>query len=185
MKKHAIIALSLVLVLFCGACASPSGRQGKDAAKPGIPSRLKPTLAETPQEIRNIEVQIDQTSIILAREAFVYVSKNYEMDVSLSGEDVSKDLDTSGARENVARGSSIAFIRNLKLQCDHQIKVKIADFGTKPFIKISALGPCSHIILGDESNDNQIKRSQRIVVNNADVSYFNDKGERTAAQTGN
>lgn len=172
-------SLAVLIAFFCvfglAACSSSGGKSS--AAKPkGIPSKFKPDDSEVPAQVRAQETVIDKDSVILANEAVVYVSKNYEFDVSLTGDDVSKDLDDSGARDSVAQGSARAFVRNLKIECDQRIRMKIADFGTEPFIKISARGHCSHIILGEGEGDHEIKRAAGIEIRNSDIRYLGNVG---------
>ncbi len=175
MKHYLYIIVPLCLVLFLTACASSSeGRNWKENKRKremGMPSKLKPEPEEVPAAVRRLEVQIDRPGVILAEEAVIHVSKNYEFDISLSGDDVSRDLNSSGVHESLALGAATAFVRNLKIQCDRSIRVKIADFGTKPFIKISARGHCSHIILDNATGRHEVKRARAIKINNADVHY--------------
>ena len=119
-----IISVLLGASLLAVGCAS--GRRGDES---GSLTSLKPAANETPLEVRDIEDLIDQNAVIIANEAEIYVSKNYEYDVSLTGDFVSGDLDDSGLTERLAKGKPVAFIRNLKIQCDQRLRVRIADFG--------------------------------------------------------
>ncbi len=181
-KKQIHVSLVIfVFALLAGCASTPNGKNWKENKRRremGMPSKFKPDADEIPAEVRQIEVQIDQPSVILAGDAVIYVSKNYEFDISLTGDDVVKDTNGTGAQESVARGAATAFVRNLKVSCDRTIRVKIADFGTKPFIKISARGHCSHIIMGNEVGNHEVKRARKIQINNANVQYFGQLEER-------
>jgi hypothetical protein len=176
-KQLSIFIAALIAMTFLGACASTTGggnwkenKRKRDKGE-GMPSKFVPDADEIPAEVREIEVQIDRESVILAHEAIIHVSKNYEFDISLTGDEVTHDLDATGSKDSIAQGKATAFIRNLKLTCDKSIRVKIADFGTKPFIKISARGHCSHIILGDSKDDHEVKRANKIQIRNERVRY--------------
>ena len=136
---------------------------------------LAPAAAETPAQVRAIEGLIDDTSVILADEAEIYVSKNYQFDVSLTGNVVSSDLDKSGTNERIAKGGAIAFVRNLQIKCDRQIRVRIADFGTEPFIHVAARGRCSHIIMQSDGGRSEVKRADAILVKNDALRYVEDR----------
>ncbi len=182
-KIHTI-ALMLAAILVLGACASSGGRSSSSGEARG-PSVLKPTPQETPAAVRAIEHRIDSPSVILAGEAFIEVSKNYEMEVSVSGDDVSnRDLDPTGGVLTLGKGRCTIFIRNLKIICDQGFRVQIADFGTKPYINVSARGHCSHIIPAESGNEHDVKRAQGILIRNENIRYLENQSEVIAAFIG-
>ncbi len=189
-KNLAILLTTLLVLGFLAACAgTPGGSNWKEnkrrraKANMGMPTKLKPDKEDVPLAVRQIETQIDRSTVILASEATIFVSKNYEFDISLTGDEVTRDLDKGGAKESLALGNATAFVRNLKVECDRSIRVKIADFGTKPFIKISAQGHCSHIILGNNNASHEVKRAQAIHINNDNLRYFRQKEEMAVGLT--
>jgi hypothetical protein len=182
--KITTTALMLAAVLLLGACASTGSRSSSKEEARG-PSVLKPTPQETPAAVRAIENRIDSPSVILASEAFIEVSKNYEMEMSVSGDDVSnRDLDPSGGVLTLGKGKCTIFIRNLKIICDQGFRVQIADFGTNPFINVSARGHCSHIIPAGNGNEHDVKRAQGILIRNENIRYLENDSEVIAAFVG-
>ncbi|MCB9831072.1 MAG: hypothetical protein H6807_01255 [Planctomycetes bacterium] len=181
-----ILPLALSLLLLLPSCATTGGSRndgpsGEPQAK-GKPSVLKLEAAETPAAVRAIETRIDESSVILASEAVIEVSKNYEMDVSVSGDDVSnRDLDPTGGVLTLARGKCTVFVRNLKIVCDRGVRVQIADFGTKPFINVSARGHCSHIIAAKHGQEHEVKRAQLVFIRNDELRYSDELAESIAA----
>lgn len=180
--------------------------EGKSTAN--RPSKMKPEKQDVPTVVRAIEPHIDRESVILADEAEIWVSKNYEYDVSVSGEQFAqdraasmrkfveagtgkamyssrpKDLDNSDGIEMIAHGNSVAFVRNLKIKCDRKLRVRIAGFGTEPFIKIKANGHVSHVRVDKGASRHDVTRAGAVVIENDRLRYVNrEQGVRVASTT--
>lgn len=191
-----MLALVVCSLTFAGcATTSSSGSSSSGSTAQTAPSKLKPEKEDVPAAVRAIEPYIDTESVILADEAEIWVSKNYEYDVSLSGEQFAtdaeadarkfvqagtgkamyssrpKDLDNSDGVEMIARGKSVAFVRNLKISCDRRLRVRIAGFGTQPFIKIRANGHVSHVLIDRETRTHDVTRAQAVVIDNDRLRY--------------
>ena len=173
-----------LLMTFLFGCAtsnsnrdeSAENRESLSGAESNMPSRMAVEGTIVPAAIRAIESEIDKNAVILADRIDVYVSKNYQLDVSLIGDVVSKDMDLGAANERHAIGKSVAFVRNLQLRADQGIRVRVASTGTQPFLKIRALGHCSHIIANNTTAAEDVKRSAMVTIENEHVRYY-EKGE--------
>ena len=177
--------ISLALFVFLTACASnPDAGEARTEARPSSAAPtaargpaandesmadLTPRPESVPAAVRAIEDLIDTPSVILATEAEIYVSKNYQFEVGLSGDNVTSDLDKTGINERIALGNAIASIRNLQIRCDQRIRVRVADFGTKPFIRVAAKGHCSYVVAEESGRGGSVKRANAIFIENDDL----------------
>ncbi|MEZ6194776.1 MAG: hypothetical protein R3F20_03460 [Planctomycetota bacterium] len=197
MRTPLAFTTALLLALnFLPACASSGAGAGSDSRSRGEtasaapaparrtstddlpePSRLVHDPAEVPAAVRNIEKHIDPKSGLLADEVLIEVSKNYQFDVSLAGDRVGHVLAGTDGTDRMAIGPSIAFVRNLKIKADQRIRLRIADFGTRPFIRITARGRCAHVVEG--GSPGSVKRADAILIRNDKISYLD--GAQTAA----
>lgn len=180
----ALFCLSLTAFLGCSSTGSDANRSTSgtesrtESAKAANATNAKPRKIgvegdAVPESVRAIEAMIDQNGVILADEAEISVSKNYQLEVSLTGDEVSKDTDDSGALEQTATGKPMAWIRNLQIRADQKITVRIADVGTRPYIKILAKGNCSHLAtVADGTPD--VHHASGILIENADLRYIQE-----------
>lgn len=162
------------------ASVEPDGKTAKMNSKSGGKPRPMAIADEVPAAVKSIETVIDQKSVVLADEAEIHVSKNYQFDVSLTGDEVSDDKDTGAGVERVATGGAIAFVRNMQIRCDKKIRVKIADVGTRPFIQVVCRGRCSHLISGGDGAKPAVQHAETIIVDNDHLRYMEAK-EKTAS----
>ena len=194
MRKLLLIAL----VTIFGACATTesgsnsersSGSErgaGRNGARPkasgGEPSKLAIDPKEVPTAVRAIESVIDKQAVLLAEEVEIYVSKNYQHDVSLTGDAVSQDRDGSGGIERQAFGRSTSFVRNLEIRADRSVRARIADVGTEPFIRILARGHCAYI--PKDGGATPVERSTVVYVRNEDIEFHEQVPARVVAEWG-
>ncbi|MEE9392147.1 MAG: hypothetical protein V3W41_06555 [Planctomycetota bacterium] len=164
---------------------SRSGKTKKGPIDPklGMPSKLVHDSKEVPEQVRAIEGFIDVKSAIIADEIVIEVSKNYQFDVSLAGDRVGHVLAGKTGTDRIAMGPATAFVRNLRIRGDKRIRLRIAGVGTKPFIRITAKGHCSHIV-APEGRQPKITRADAILIRNDKVSYVqNNNGLASAKPT--
>src|SRR5262249_55102409 len=134
-------------------------------------SILKLTEAETPAEVRAIERVIDRRSALLADEIRIEVSKNYEWDVSLSGDAVSPQKPDRGGTIAEAQGNPRAYFRNLDIRARDKITIWRSGLGVTPFIRISATGAVSYIDNDDATGKPRVKRAGICRINNASIAF--------------
>jgi hypothetical protein len=163
-----------VLASASPANAAPMSASGvkKRPANPDLPmpSKLVHDPSEVPTAVRRIERFIDPKSGILADEVVIEVSKNYQFDCSLTGDRVGHVLAGVQGTDRMALGPATAYVRNLKIRADKRIRLVIADFGTKPFIRITARGRCAHVIEG--GGVPKVERADAILIRNDRVQYL-------------
>ncbi len=166
----------LVLILFSMAlmtsCES-APRQPRGADQ--VPSKIALTQEDTPEAVRSIEKWINEPSVIIADEIDIVVSKNYQFELSVVGDQVTSDLARGGVHERVATGGATAFFRELRLKADRSLRVRIADVGTRPFLRITARGSCSHIIVGsakgEKTENHAFKRTEILQIKDSAIYY--------------
>ena len=163
------ILTSFALITACE--STPRAAKGPDP----VPSKIALTAEDTPEAVKSIERWINTRSVILADEIDIVVSKNYQFELSVVGDQVTSDLNRSGVHERVATGGATAFFRELRLKADHSLRVRIADVGTRPFLRITAKGNCSHIIVGEAVGENEtdhaVKRAEILQIQDANILY--------------
>lgn len=166
-----LIYLIVILTTFSllAGCESTGPKPGARANQ--VPSKIALTQEDTPASVRRIEAWIDRSSVIIADQIDIVVSKNYQFEVSVVGDSVSSDLNQGGIHERVATGGATAFFRNLRLKADRQMRVRVADVGTQPFLRITARGNCSHILVGETEEEHAVKRSESLQINNEEIRY--------------
>ncbi len=169
-----ISILAAVLVALPACSSSQGGRTSHQDREMEELGDLKPRSEDVPQEVKNIETFVESPSVILAEEGEIYVSKNYQLDVSLTGDTVTPDIDPGGINERIATGNAQAVFRNLKIKCDRKLRLRIGDFGTQPFIRMAFKGHCSHIILGPGDGKHDVRRTDGIIVQNAALQYVDN-----------
>lgn len=135
-----------------------------------MPSKLVHDQSEVPVAVKRIERFINPKSGLLADEVVIEVSKNYQFDCSLTGDRVGHVLAGQQGTDRMAIGPATAYVRNLKIKADKRIRLVIADFGTKPFIRITARGRCAHVV--DEGSSPKVQRSDAILIRNDRIQYL-------------
>ena len=196
MRIRSSVAVA-VMSLFVAACTTTSTeketsrRDGADrpgvAAKPVVdaaapvtsedadgPSILKPPEEMTPAAVRAIEVQIDRRAVVMADDILIEVSKNYEWDVSLSGDAVVPQRPNGSGHASEAIGAARATVRNLDLRAKRRITFWRSGFDVKPFIRITARGNVSHVSSDDRAGEPRIRRASLCAVRDAAL-YFDDE----------
>ena len=173
-QLYRLVYFLLVLTSFAWLTACESAPKKQDTTTQ-IPSKIALTAEDTPEAVKRIEKWIDSASVIMADEIDIVVSKNYQFELSVVGGQVSSDLNRGGIHERVATGGATAFFRNLRLKADNKMRVRIADVGTRPFLKITAKGNCSHIIVGEtEPNsepNHEVKRVEILRIQDEHILY--------------
>jgi hypothetical protein len=134
-------------------------------------SILKLDAAEVPAEVRAIEKLVDRRSALLADEVRIEVSKNYEWDVSLSGDGVAPQKAEKGGTTSEAHGNARAYFRNLDIRSRNKITVWRSGLGVTPFIKIYARGGVSYIDTDDDTGKPRVKRANACQINNAKIAF--------------
>jgi hypothetical protein len=153
--------------------AAPAQRDNgaQPTAKSKDVSILKLDAAEVPAEVRAIEQLIDKRSALLADEVRIEVSKNYEWDVSLSGDGVTPQRPEKGGIYAEATGNPRAYFRNLDIRARDKISVWRSPMGVVPFIKIYARGGVSYIDTDDGTGKPRVQRGQACSIDNANIAF--------------
>ena len=128
--------------------------------------------------VRAIEEKIDRTSALMAEVVEISVSKNYEWDVSLTGDRVTSPTAgrTDGAKMSVAEGNARATFRNLDIRAWKRIVFRRSGLNVVPFIKIVAKGHAAYAVLDTEHDRPAIRRAPVIRINNAEIEYLDSPG---------
>lgn len=156
----------LVLAVISAGCASHSRAGAPDDYEP---SKLKPDAEEVPQLVRAIESAIDKKSALVAREVEIYVSRNYEWDVSLTGDAVSPQTADGDEHWSVATGNPRATLRNLEIKAWDRIVFRKSGFDVEPFIKVTARGQAALATEEREGAPLRVQRADIIHIDNADI----------------
>lgn len=136
------------------------------------PLKLRPDPEEVPAALATIETEIDRPSVILAELIEIDVSRNYEWDVSLSGDDVTPQiLMPDGGTECLARGRPVAVFRNLELRAFDRIVFKKSGFGVVPYIRIRAAGRVVHAAKAEDGTITPLGRGSQLRIDGASVRY--------------
>jgi hypothetical protein len=144
--------------------ANPTGKS------PDV-SVLKLDAKEVPAEVRAIEKMIDRRSALLADEVRIEVSKNYEWDVSLSGDGVAPQRQKDGGTVAEATGNARAYFRNLDIRARDKITIWRSGLGVAPFIKIWAKGGVSYIDTEEQTGKPRVKRANNCRIHNASIAF--------------
>lgn len=134
-------------------------------------SILKLDAHEVPVEVRAIEKLVDTRSALLADEVRIEVSKNYEWDVSLTGDGVSPSRPEQGGTYSEATGSPRAYFRNLDIRAREKITIWRSGLGVVPFIKIHARGGVSYIDVDADTGKPRVKRANACRIENATIAF--------------
>jgi hypothetical protein len=158
--------------------AARNAPRRQPAAKANLPkspdvSILKLDQSEVPAAVRAIEHLVDRRSALLADEVRIEVSKNYEWDVSLSGDGVSPQRPDRGGTLSEADGNARAYFRNLDIRSRGKITVWRSGLGVTPFIKIYARGGVSYIDTDDATGKPRVQRANACQITNAKIAFDN------------
>ncbi|MAG34199.1 MAG: hypothetical protein CL908_25245 [Deltaproteobacteria bacterium] len=174
--RHATIAL-LFAALLAGCVSTGTSGSQPTAAGDGKAVKIKHDDTEVPAAVRAIETQIDRPSALMGEEVEIWVSKNYEWDISLTGDLVKKpEPDAGGGQVSIATGHPRARFRNLEIRAWKKIIFHRSGFGVTPYIKITARGRAAHAILDPGSDTPVVRRAPVIRIRNADIQYLDRPG---------
>jgi hypothetical protein len=134
-------------------------------------SVIKLEQSEVPAAVRAIERMIDRRSALLADNVRIEVSKNYEWDVSLSGDGVSPHRPANNGTVSEASGNPRACFRNLDIRARDKITVWRSGLGVTPFIRIYANGAVSYIDTDDATGKPRVKRAAACKIDNASIAF--------------
>jgi hypothetical protein len=134
-------------------------------------SILKIDDAEVPAAVRAIETVIDKRSALLADVVRIEVSKNYEWDVSLSGNGVTPHRPDQGGTVAEASGNPRAYFRNLDIRAREKIVLWRSGMNVTPFIRIYASGGVSYIDTDDATGKPRVKRAASCKINNSSIKF--------------
>jgi hypothetical protein len=173
-----ITALLLLSAFLVGCQSGPSAMSRRDLPDGHEPSVLKPAPEEVPAAVRAIEVAIDRKSALIADEIEIYVSRNYEWDVALTGDVVTPQTPIGEEHQSTATGNARATFRNLEIRAWKRIVFRKSGFQKNgddvvPFIKITAKGQAALAMESGRNGKLDVKRADMIAINNADISYVN------------
>jgi hypothetical protein len=134
-------------------------------------SVLKLDDSEVPAAVKAIEKLVDRRSALLADTVRIEVSKNYEWDVSLSGDAVSPHRPDKGGTVSEASGSPRAYFRNLDIRARDKIVIWRSGLGVTPFIRVYASGTVSYIDTDDATGKPRVKRAGNCKISNATIAF--------------
>jgi hypothetical protein len=147
----------------------------KSDLPPGhVPSTLKPSAEETPALVRAIEVVIDEKSALVAEEVEIYVSRNYEWDVALTGDVVTPQVANGQEQSSEATGNPRATFRNLEIRAYRRIVFRKSGYDVEPFIKVTAKGQAALAKERESGGELEVLRADIIAINNADIRCVNN-----------
>ena len=131
---------------------------------------LKSEKEEAPAEVRAIEVIVDRGGMLKAEEVVIHVSRNYEWDVSLSGNEVTKQTHV-GNDEHVsyALGNPRAMFRNLEIRAWQKISFHKSGYDVVPFIRITAKGRAIFIEPPAEGAKPKVHNADAILIRNSEM----------------
>jgi hypothetical protein len=134
-------------------------------------SILKIDDSEVPAAVKAIEKLVDKRSALLADTVRIEVSKNYEWDVSLSGDAVSPHRPDRGGTISEATGNPRAYFRNLDIRARDKIVIWRSGLGVTPFIRVWANGTVSYIDTDDATGKPRVKRAGNCKISNASIAF--------------
>ncbi|HYC76552.1 MAG TPA: hypothetical protein VEI02_02890 [Planctomycetota bacterium] len=173
--SRAAAAALLLVTSACTTTGSSGGASGAVAANgEDGPSLLKPTDDMIPAEVRALETQIEKRATLLADEVRIEVSRNYEWDVSLTGDDVSPQTPADGGHVSVAEGAARATFRNLDIRAKTRITFFKSGFDVQPFIRVTARGNVSYVDVHPDSGAPQVKRATLCKIDGPRLGFDDD-----------
>jgi hypothetical protein len=137
---------------------------------PDVPV-LKLDEKEVPAAVRAIEAIVDKRSALLADEVRIEISKNYEWDVSLSGDAVAPHKPDGTGTVAEAVGGPRAYFRNLDIRARDKIVVWRSGLGVAPFIRVYARGKVSYIEEDTKTGKASVKRAGTCRISNASIAF--------------
>lgn len=177
MRTITLFCSVVSLLALVGCTTTAENTYANDA-----PAKIKHDPEEVPAQVRAIETRIDQPSALLAEEIEIYVSKNYEWDVALSGNFVSEPRrHVDGGTFSVAEGQARATFRNLEVRAWKRIVFRRSDLNVVPFINITAKGRAAHATKVEGTEAPVVRRAPVIKIRNADIEFLNAPGRGPAA----
>ena len=180
MLKSTLPAL-MGLTLALGACTTAPGG-GASADEDSM--QIKHDDADVPAQVRAIEVRINQKAAIMAEEIEISVSKNYEWDVSLTGDRVSAGAPPQdGGQVSIAEGHARAMFRNLDIRAWKRIVFKRSGLNVVPFIKITAKGRAAYAVMDEANETPVVRRAPVIRINNAQIQFMDTPGRFSSRST--
>jgi hypothetical protein len=151
--------------------AKAGAANGKPLPKDPNVSILKIDDSEVPAAVKAIEKLVDKRSALLADVVRIEVSKNYEWDVSLSGDAVSPHRPDKGGTVSEATGNPRAYFRNLDIRARDKIVLWRSGLGVTPFIRVWASGTVSYIDTDDANGKPRVKRAGNCKISNASIAF--------------
>jgi hypothetical protein len=149
----------------------PNAANAKPLPKDPNVSILKIDDSEVPAAVKAIEKLVDKRSALLADTVRIEVSKNYEWDVSLSGDAVSPHRPDRGGTISEATGNPRAYFRNLDIRARDKIVIWRSGLGVTPFIRVWAKGAVSYIDTDDATGKPRVKRAGNCKISNASIAF--------------
>jgi hypothetical protein len=137
---------------------------------PDVPV-LKVDDSDVPAAVRAIEKVIDKRSALLADTVRIEISKNYEWDVSLSGDGVTPHRPEQGGTIAEATGNPRAYFRNLDIRARDKIVLWRSGLNVAPFIRVYAKGAVSYIDTDDATGKPRVQRAGNCRINNASIAF--------------
>jgi hypothetical protein len=137
---------------------------------PDVPV-LKLDDSEVPAAVRAIEKVIDKRSALLADTVRIEISKNYEWDVSLSGNGVTPHRPEQGGTVAEATGNPRAYFRNLDIRARDKIVLWRSGLNVTPFIRVYAKGAVSYIDTDDATGKPRVQRAGNCRINNSSIAF--------------
>ena len=179
MRKGCILMGSWLGFLALAGCTSggETARNSGGGSGEGPTTEPKPAEEAVPEQVKAIERWIDEPSALIADEIEIYVSRNYEWDVSLTGDEVSPQRAEGSEQVSSAEGQARASFRNLDLRAHQRIIFRKSGFDVVPFIKITARGHAAYATEG-RGGSPAVKRARTIRIQNADIQF---EGEQPVA----
>ena len=129
------------------------------------------TQAEVPAEVRAIEKVIDRRSALLADTVRIEVSKNYEWDVSLTGDGVSPPKARPGRNDRRGDRQPARVLpqhRHPRPRQDHRLALGPRRDAVH---QIRANGAVSYIDTDDTTGKPRVKRADNCKINNASIKF--------------
>ena len=163
-RRHCLI----MLVLLAAGCGSRKAREEE--------MMVLKTAGEVPEAVQAIEKVVDTGGCIKADQIWIYASKNYEWDVSLTGDYVEKQRAVgNGEHVSVAEGHPRAMFRNLDLRAYKSISFRKSGLGVVPFIRIKARGNAVFIENPDEQGNMVVHYVDAVVIENDRLHLIGEK----------
>jgi hypothetical protein len=138
------------------------------------PAELKVPQEQVPPEVRAIEAQIDRRAVLMADEIRIEVSRNYEWDVSLTGDAVTPQTPNGTGHQSEATGGARATVRHLDLRATGKIVFWKSGFGVRPFIKITARGNVAYVAGDPQGGEPKLRRASFCRIADADLAFDDD-----------